>query len=362
VHHAGRAEPGFPLLNPSLLPYNTSRMTTASPSQPKTKVKPSKVHNPDSFRMTIGEHLEDLRWRMIIGLLGFAVAIVLCVAFTERVIVFFTAPYVKKEVEHHLNPQMFYGGLTDVFMTYLKIWMISAAVLAGPWMLYQIWQFIAAGLYPHERKSVTRYIPMSIILMITGVVFVYTVVLPMSVSFFLTFGAGLPLPSGIPKGSPVPSTAYTPMVWPVLDGDPAKPQPGEVWINTTESRIKTFYGGQMHVMLMGSDSLLTPMLTLSDYIDLVLTFMLTFGLAFQLPLVVLALVSVGVVEVSFLKKQRKVVYFVMAAASAVLAPGEIISSMLSLLIPLMILYEFGLWLAQWRMKQKEAEEGTTSSD
>jgi sec-independent protein translocase protein TatC len=337
-------------------------MTTASPPEPpKKKVKPGKVRDPDSYRMTIGEHLEDLRWRMIIGLLGFAVAIVGCVAFTERVFVFFTAPYVTQEVKHHLNPQMFYGGLTEVFMTYLKIWMISAAVLAGPWMLYQIWQFIGAGLYPHERKTVTRYIPMSIILMITGVVFVYTVVLPMSVSFFLTFGAGLPLPSGVPKGSPVPPHSYPAMRWPVLHGDPATPEPGEVWINTTESRIKTFYDGEMHVMLMGSDSLLTPMLTISDYIDLVLTFMITFGLAFQLPLVVLALVSIGVVEIDFLKKQRRVVYFVMAAASAVLAPGEIISSMLSLLIPLMILYEFGLWLAQWRMKKKAAEE-TASSD
>jgi sec-independent protein translocase protein TatC len=166
-------------------------MTTASPTQPPPKkVKPSAVHDPDSYRMTIGEHLEDLRWRMIIGLLGFAVAIVICVTFTERVIVFFTAPYVTQLVKHHLNPQMYYRELTEVFMTYLKIWMISAAALAGPWMLYQIWQFIAAGLYPHERKNVTRYIPMSILLLITGMVFVYTVVLPMSVSFFLTFATG----------------------------------------------------------------------------------------------------------------------------------------------------------------------------
>jgi len=336
-------------------------MTTASPPEPpKKKVKPGKVRDPDSYRMTIGEHLEDLRWRMIIGLLGFAVAIVICVTFTKPVIGFFTAPYVTQLVKHHLNPQMYYRELTEVFMTYLKIWMISAAALAGPWMLYQIWQFIGAGLYPHERKTVTRYIPMSILLLITGMVFVYTVVLPMSVSFFLTFAAGLPLPSGIPKGSLVPPEKYHAMVWPPLDGDPAKPQPGEVWINQTESRIKTFYGGEIHVLLMGSDSLLTPMLTLSDYIDLVLTFMITFGLAFQLPLVVLALVSVGVVEIDFLKKQRRVVYFVMAAASAVLAPGEIISSMLSLLIPLMILYEFGLWLAQWRMKKKAAEEKASS--
>jgi Sec-independent protein secretion pathway component TatC len=350
-----QGEAGF--LTTPLLPYNRLGMTTAT-QPPKKSVKPSIPHDPDSFRMTIGEHLEDLRWRLIIGFLGFAVAVVICVTFTERVIVFFTAPYVTQLVKHHLNPQMYYRELTEVFMTYLKIWMISAAALAGPWMLYQIWQFVAVGLYPNERKTVTRYIPMSIFLLITGMVFVYVVVLPMSVSFFLSFGAGLPLPSNISHGDPVPAQAYTSMQLPVLDGDPAHPKTGECWINTAESRIKTYYGGEMHVILMGSDSLLTPMLTLSDYVDLVLTFMLTFGLAFQLPLVVLALVSLGVVEISFLKKQRRVVYFVMACASAVLAPGEIVSSMLSLLFPLMILYEFGLWLAAWRQKVAARESSS----
>jgi len=328
-------------------------MTTAT--QPSKKsVKPSIPHDPDSFRMTIGEHLEDLRWRLIIGLLGFAIAVVVCVTFTERVMVFFTAPYISQLVKHRLNPAMYYSQITEGFMVYLKIWMISAAVLAAPWLVYQIWQFVAAGLYPNERQMVTRYIPLSITLLITGMVFVYVVVLPMSISFFLSFAGGLPLPSRLPRGDLVPPGKYAPLHVPVLQGDPAQPSEGEMWVNTVESRVKAYYGGEMHVLLIGSDSLLTPMITLSDYIDLVLTFMLTFGLAFQLPLVVLALVSLGVVEISFLKKQRRVVYFVMACASAVLAPGEIVSSMLSLLIPLMILYEFGLWLAQWRQKVAKA--------
>ncbi len=346
---------GFFALTPpaSRFPYNTLRMTTATPP-PKKKVKSSAAHDPDSYRMTIGEHLEDLRWRLIIGLLGFAVAVVICVTFTERLMVFFTAPYISQLVKHHMNPQMYYNQITEGFMTYLKIWMISAALLAGPWLLYQIWQFVAAGLYPNERKMVTRYIPLSITLLITGVVFVYVVVLPMSISFFLSFSGGLPLP-GMRHGDPVPlKDDPSPARFKVFQGDPAQPVEGEAWINSVENRVKTYYGGEVHVMMMGSTSLLTPMITLSDYIDLVLTFMLTFGLAFQLPLVVLAMVSAGLVEIAFLKKQRRMVYFVMAIASAVLAPGEIVSSMLSLLIPLMILYEFGLWLAQWRQKAAAA--------
>jgi sec-independent protein translocase protein TatC len=329
-------------------------MTTATRPPPKKAAKPSHVHDPDSFRMTIGEHLEDLRWRMIIGLLGFAVAVVVCVAFTERVVVFFTAPFIKQLVRHHLNPAMYYSQITEGFMTYLKIWMISAAAVAAPWMLYQLWQFVAAGLYPNERKMVTRYIPLSITLLLSGMVFVYVVVLPMSIAFFLEFSGAMPLPSGLPQGQPVPAGQYAPTHLPVLNGDPSHPSDGELWINSVEGRVKAYYGNDTHVMLIGSNNLLTPMITLSDYIDLVLTFMITFGLAFQLPLVVLALVSLGLVEISFLKKQRRTIYFVMAIASAFLAPGEIVTSMLSLLIPLMILYEFGLWLAAWRMKKTAA--------
>jgi sec-independent protein translocase protein TatC len=239
-------------------------------------------------------------------------------------------------------------------MTYLKIWMISAAPLAGPWMIYQLWQFVAAGLYPNERKMVTRYIPLSITLLITGMVFVYVVVLPMSIAFFLEFSGAMPLPSGMPQGDAIAPGTYGPMHMPVLNGDPSHPINGEMWINVVEGRVKAFYSDETHVLLIGSNNLLTPMITLSDYIDLVLTFMVTFGLAFQLPLVVLAVVSLGLVEISFLKKQRRTIYFVMAIASAFLAPGEIVTSMLSLLIPLVVLYELGLWLAQWRMKKTAA--------
>ncbi len=304
--------------------------------------------------MTIGEHLEDLRRRMIFGLLGFAVAIFVCVAFTQRVVVFFTAPLVNQMLRHHLDPSLCYTQITEPFMTYLKIWVISAAALAGPWMIYQIWQFVAAGLYPNERHMVTKYIPLSVTLLIAGFVFVYVVVLPLTMAFFLEFSSAMPLPTAIPRGTPIAAGTYAPFHLPVIQGDPAHPAEGEIWINAPEGRIKALIGGQPRVMLFGAGNLLTPMITLADYIDLVLTFMITFGLAFQLPLVVLALVSLGLVEIDFLKKQRRMIYFVMAIASAFLAPGDIVTSMLALLVPLVVLYEFGLFLAALSLKKAAA--------
>src|SRR5579884_2561812 len=146
-------------------------MTTASATPPTTKSNKREHFDPDEFRMTIGEHLEELRWRLILGLIGLFVAVVVCMTFGERMIEVFCAPLVRGLLSHHINPQLVINGLTEGFMTYLQISMICAGVLAGPWILYQLWLFVAAGLYPDERKTVTRYIPLSVALLILGVLF-----------------------------------------------------------------------------------------------------------------------------------------------------------------------------------------------
>ena len=336
-------------------------MTTATAEPPpKQETRQKKDFDPDSFRMTVGEHLEELRWRMILALGGFFVAVFGCLAFSERVIVFICAPLISQLKKHDINPQLVALNLTDPFMTYIKITLIAAAAIAGPWMIYQLWLFVAAGLYPRERKLVTRYIPLSVTLFVSGLVFVYMLVLPLSIKFFIEFGNMLPMPWGY-ADSPKVDTP-DPFIVPRIGGDPVTPKVGQMWFNTYDGRLKIFVSadgdprhGTIRVVPFGPEKLVAFNLQLPEYIDLVITFMLTFGLAFQLPLVLLALVGVGIVEVSWLRKQRKIVYFVMSIAAAFLAPGDIVLSMLSLLIPLMLLYEFGLWLAVVGQKRRERD-------
>ena len=95
---------------------------------------------------------------------------------------------------------------------------------------------------------------------------------------------------------------------------------------------------------------------MDDYIGFVLTLMLVFGLAFQLPLVLMALVRVGLVEIEFLKKQRRIVYLIMTIVAAVIAPGDVVTTMVALLIPMFLLYELGIWLAMWSQKKREQAE------
>jgi Sec-independent protein secretion pathway component TatC len=215
-------------------------------------------------------------------------------------------------------------------------------------------------LYPNERKTVTKYIPLSIVLMLAGVLFVYFLVLPLTVDFFLTFTSGIPLPGG--SANVIVESKLTP-AFPLLDGDPANPPDGAMWYNKIQQRLKIRLLGETRLITFGPENLLNPQITLDDYIGFVLTFMLVFAVSFQLPLVLLALVRIGIVDIEFLKKQRKIVYFVMAIVAAVIAPGDVVTSMLALLIPMLFLYEFGIWLAQWGEKQRRAElEAETPTD
>lgn len=100
----------------------------------------------------------------------------------------------------------------------------------------------------------------------------------------------------------------------------------------------------------GPDNLLATSFTLPDYLDLVLQLLLTFGLAFQLPIVVMALARVGLVEIDTLRRWRRYVYLGLSMLAAALAPGDVVTATIALLIPLILLYELGIFLAKMGRK------------
>jgi sec-independent protein translocase protein TatC len=306
----------------------------------------SSAFDPDAYRMSIGEHLEELRRRLAYGLVGFAVAMVVCLAMGHRLTEFFIAPYIRTVIARGLNPQMAYREMAEVFTVTIKVATVCALVLSGPWLLFQFWRFIAAGLYPHERKHVTRYLPLSITLLVGGVLFVYFLVLPWTISFLLGYGESFRADNLIGPAAKV--DVADPKFVSVLQGDPARPLAGQVWINALEHRMKYFDGKQVMAMWGGSGGLLMPQITLADYIDTVLIMLLTFALSFQLPLVVLALERVGMVRVETLKAGRRYVYLIVAIIAAAITPGDFVGTMLALAVPLALLYELGIWLATFR--------------
>jgi sec-independent protein translocase protein TatC len=320
----------------------------------ESKNKPRKEFDPDSYRMTIGEHLEELRWRMILGLGAFFICafIFLIPQVAEHVVRAFLRPLMISLERAHQSPQIYYTEVAESFMVYIKIGLICAAAVASPWMLYQLWQFVAAGLYPRERRYITKYLPLSIVLLITGMMFLYFIVLPLMMTFFLEFNFGQPDLLRPARIDPAASTqpAY---VIPSYDGDPEKPVERQMWFDKDQFRLKVHLEGKTNVIPLLSGGLATPLITLSKYIDMVVAMLLSFGLAFQMPLVVLALVRIGIVDIPQLKKMRRIVYFSMSIIAAFIVP-DVVTGMVALLIPLILLFEMGLWLA----KEPKVKEGT----
>ncbi len=304
--------------------------------------------DPDAFRMSIGDHLDELRRRLIYAMVGFGLMLVICLIFGQRVTAAFCAPLIETLQSRHLNPQVYYTDVADAFTVFLKISLISATALASPWLVYQLWQFVAAGLYSHERRWARRFAPISIGLLIGGMAFVYWLVLPWTLVFFIDFGSDIPLPaefrpstllSADDLGTPIAS----------LNGDPAQLAEGRptLWFNLAEKRLKVYtgQGEDVRVIPFGPSNLAAPMITLPNYIDLVFGMLLTFGLCFQMPLVVMAIARLGIVEMQTLKASRKYVYFLMAIIAAVITPGDVMTATIALMFPLMLLYELGLWMA-----------------
>jgi sec-independent protein translocase protein TatC len=313
----------------------------APPPQPR---KPD--FDPDQYRMTVGEHLEELRWRLILGLIGFALVTAVLLFFGDRVLQFFCKPLYDTLNSKGLNPQLYYTKLAEGFTVWLKIVLISAAAIASPWIVFQLWKFVAAGLYPNERKYVTRYAPLSIALLISGMLFVYFLVLPWTIVFFIDFAGSVPMP----KQHVTTTEIHQPFTIPSLSGDPANPKPFEMWYDKVIGQVKINIAGEgtaseIRVMPFLPQNLLAPHIVLNDYIDLVVGMLLVFALSFQLPLVVLALARIGIVELDALREARKYVYFVLVIVACAITPGDIITASLALTIPLCLLYELGIWLA-----------------
>jgi sec-independent protein translocase protein TatC len=311
-------------------------------------VRPEPVpEDPDEYRMSFGEHLEELRTRLVLGLAGFVVAFIFCLMVVrDWVFQFLCRPLLDVMQQYDLNPMLFDRTGSDAFSTYLKLSAIAAVIIASPWLLWQLWMFVAAGLYPHERKTVTRFIPVFTLLLLSGVAFAFYVVLPMTLQFLIYFSTSIKLPEPYEPRTSIALPTSMPTV-PFLDGDP--PQPigeGVIWFNRPQRKLKMAIEGRVRVIQYVSENLVTPQIQLDEYTSMLLMLLLTFGVSFQTPLAVLLLVRVGIADLQDLKNMRRMVYFALVILAAVITPGDVFTATIALVIPLIGLYEFGLILAR----------------
>ncbi|MEM6457978.1 MAG: twin-arginine translocase subunit TatC [Planctomycetota bacterium] len=323
--------------------------------------------------MPLGEHLEELRRRLIYAGIGVAAAAVVTFIFGFRLIAWLAQPLLHAQDAMGFPTQTLVleptAGFTSV---YLPVALIAAAILASPWVIYQAWKFVSVGLYRHERRAVYILTPFSTVMTALAVGFTYYVLLPVSLLFFLQFASkyppielGEPDPvmsillraygaperagttaSGLPamgeSGVDVPAAEARPLpVYPVLDIDPASPPEGGVWINQRQGKLKAVVNGRVRVLALQTENLLSPMPQLGDYVRFAAVMMLGVAAAFQLPVVMLVAGWTKLFDPLAVAKLRKYALFASFAAGAVLTPTDLFS-MVVLAAPLYLLFEVGL--------------------
>jgi len=268
-------------------------------------------------RMTLGEHIEELRKRVLRALIGVVVGMVICFFFGEHL---FKVMFWPLEIATSGSPpDLYYQSLPESFGTYFRVCLIAGAIFSSPYGLYQMWQFIGAGLYDRERVAVRKYLLPSFVLFILGVVFFLVVVAPLIIGFFLHFAQ---------------STYPSPPNW---GGEWLGPflGRGDLATATTQAAATQPASARPYVQ---------PLLTVGKYVSFVALLSFVFGLAFQTPLVVYFLGRTGIVPVKTMRQGRRYVAVAIMGISAVVTPSDV-GSMVALAVPMYLLYEIGLLFA-----------------
>lgn len=296
--------------------------------------------------MSFGDHLEDLRKRVFFSIIGVVPIFIIAFGFGRPLLQLLIEPARKQLIVAGQGSQLLATGPFETFGAVIQIALIITVLLGSPWLLYQLWLFVSPGLYKHERKIVHLLIPFSALLTVLSVLFLYYVILPVILAFFIGFGAKVSGEVGV-LTAPLPEGIVLPMI-PILQADPPNPMPGMVWINEALHQQRVCVAIEdgtpiISVMNLTSNIGIAQQYRISEYIKTVLNMGLAFGIAFQTPVVVVMLGWVGLLNPKLMKRYRKHAIAVSAVLGAFMTPADPLSMML-LAGPLYLLYELGLFI------------------
>lgn len=334
-------------------------------------------HDPDNFSMSFGEHLEELRRRLIHAIIGVAIACGVTFYYTQDLVSWLAMPLAHAQRNAGLPVQTIAVSVMTGFTLYMKIGLLAGLILASPWVVFQIWKFVAAGLYESEQRIIYFLAPFSGLMSVLGVLFLYYIMLPLALMFLIQFSTTYPPPptaqpifieraidsmpgwsraimdwsNGITSTPPAtitpplpapPTTQPATLLLPILSDDPATPADGQAWIKVPENELRFMLNGRLRVTSSSVPSLINPMIEIDEYMDFVGFMMLAVVIAFQLPVVMIILGGTGIINPSLLARSRRFVIFACAVAAAFLTPTGDPFNLMLLALPLWMLFEIGL--------------------
>jgi sec-independent protein translocase protein TatC len=230
-------------------------------------------------QMPLTAHLEELRWRLIKALLAISVAFIAVYNFADVLFELLTRPLITLQE----GPVQLIGtGVTEAFFTKLKVSAIAALFLASPVIFYQIWLFVAPGLYDTEKRYAKPFVFFATIFFVMGAAFCYVVVFPVGYRFFLAEYATI----GV-----------------------------------------------------------SPSIRISEYLSFTARMLLAFGLTFELPVITFFLARLGIVTHQMMLRYFRYAVLVIVIVAAVLTPGPDVASQMLMAGPLLILYIVSIGVA-----------------
>jgi sec-independent protein translocase protein TatC len=318
-----------------------AKPTGRAPSQIPGRVEPNR-----EAVMSFGDHLEDLRRRIIFSFVGVLPIFFVAFAFRNPLIELLIAPARAALIEGGQASTLISLGMIEIFAAAVHLSVVITVLLGSPWLLYQLWLFVAPGLYKHERRFVHVLLPFSGVLVASSIAFMYLAVLPVILAFFVGFGSQITSPP-VPV-APLPEGVVLPE-FPVLLADPDVIVPGNAWVNPEIMQLRVAIPNKsdpdakplIRAAELIDVSGITQQYRISEYLKSVLNLALAFGIAFQTPVVVVLLGWVGIIDAKAMGKYRRYAIAICSVLGAVLTPADPVSMML-LAVPLYLLYELGL--------------------
>lgn len=227
---------------------------------------------------TFISHLLELRTRLIRALLGMLVGFICLSPFANKLYTLLARPFLAKLPA---GAHIIATAVTTPFFVPMKVALLAALLITLPHTLYQFWQFIAPGLYPHERRFILPMVIASTVLFVVGMAFAYFLVFPVVFGFI---------------------------------------------VSTTPHGVQV-------------------MTDIGNYLDFVITLLIAFGVAFEVPILVVASVKFGWVSLEQLKQARSYAIVGAFVIGAIFTPPDVVSQIM-LAVPLWLLYEAGILAAR----------------
>ena len=246
--------------------------------------------NVENSSAPIMEHLVELRTRIIRSLLAFLVTMSASFYFADDLFNFLSLPVINLLESYDQNTELIYTGLQQGFMVHIKISIFSGFLFAFPYISFQLWRFVAPGLYKNEKKAFLPFLISSPLLFLTGAAFAFYVVMPLAFDFLLKFQQN--------------------------QGD------GMVEI--------------LKIKYLGS---------INEYLSLTMAFIVAFGLCFQLPVLLTLLGKVGLISSVGLANFRKYAVVAILIVAALVTPPDVITQII-LFSVVYLLYEISIFLVR----------------